>query len=128
MRLVLNSLYGLMIVNKQKKSRCLHNADIGSEYCKNLLKYDLLLPFGELLHIGATAMFEQHRLLIPMEWFEVVVISHLVVAHHESVHAFGIHKWRIECLKDVVADDDGVFRATVEIGFRFLDIGYFGIN
>lgn len=128
MRLVLNSLYGLMIVNKQKRSRCLHNADIGSEYCKNLLNYDLLFSFGEILHVGAAAVLEEHRLMIPVEWLEIVVVDYLIVAHHESVHAFGIHKRRIECLKDVVADDDGVFRATVEIGFRFLDIGYFGIN
>ena len=90
MRLVLNSLYGLMIVNKQKRSRCLHNADIGSEYCKNLLNYDLLFSFGEILHVGAAAVLEEHRLMIPVEWLEIVVVDYLIVAHQQAIYALGV--------------------------------------
>ena len=90
MRLVLNSLYDLMIVNKQKKSRCSHNADIGSEYCKNLLKFDLLFSFGEILHVGAAAVLEEHRLMIPVEWLEVVVVDYLIVAHQQAIYALGV--------------------------------------
>ena len=90
MRLVLNSLYDLMIVNKQKKSRCLHNADIGSEYCKNLLKFDLLFSFRKFLHVGAAAVLEQHRFLVPVEWLEVVVVDYLIVAHQQAIYALGV--------------------------------------
>ena len=90
MRLVLNSLYDLMIVNKQKKSRCLHNADIGSKYCKNLLNYNLLFSFGEILHVGAAAVLEEHRLMIPVEWLEIVVVDYLIVAHQQAIYALGV--------------------------------------